>query len=278
MIVWVDGALQADKAAVLPAAAAGTLLGWGCFSTLGVRGTRPLHLQRHLARLRDNAAQLAIEFPFTDAEIQNALAKVIEGNAVQMGNARLTLTKCGDGRWNKEKGSHFTIIAQNAAPPPLSGLRVMISPFRFDARRPLAGVKSTSALDYHLAWQQAQDQSFDEAILLNQNGALCETARANLFWTRGHELWTPSLECGCLPGIARQLILEAAPSLGITVREGVFSPQELRQADEVFLTSATNGPRGITAVRFADEDANDSFPEGHILQRLQQWWQASGEI
>jgi branched-chain amino acid aminotransferase len=277
MIVWTDGTLCESEAATLPATAAGALLGWGCFSTLGVRGAKPLHLHLHMARLRDNAARLTIEITFTDEEIQDALVEVIQRNSVQTGIARLTVTKGGDGRWNSQAGSHLLIFAQNAALPPLSGLRVMISPFRFDARRPLAGIKSTSALDYHLAWQNAQNQGFDEAILLNQNGALCETARANLFWARGGELFTPSLECGCLPGIARQLILEAAPLLGVTVREGVFSPHELRQADEVFLTSATNGPRSISALRFSDEDADDNFADGQITQRLQQWWQESSK-
>jgi branched-subunit amino acid aminotransferase/4-amino-4-deoxychorismate lyase len=277
MIVWIDGTLIDDKAALLPATLAGNFLGWGCFSTMGVRHARPLHLARHIARLRDNASRLAMEIAFSDQQIQAALAEVIQQNGVQTGVARLTVIQRGDGRWNKQTGSHFSVLAQEAPPPALLGLRLMISPFRFEARRPLAGIKSTSALDYHLAWQDAQRQGFDEAILLNQNGALCETARANLFWERNGELFTPSLECGCLPGIARQLVLEGAPSLGVTVREGVFSLQELRMADELFLTSATNGPRGVSAVRFADEDADEAYPTSEITLCLQQWWQAVSE-
>ena len=275
MIVWLDGVLLNNDAALLPLASAGTLLGWGCFSTLGVRNARPLHLERHLARLRDNAARLEIEIVFSNHEIEAALVEIIQQNSIQTGMVRLTLTKRGDGRWNKETGSYFSILAHEAPVAALSGLRLMISPFRFDARRPLAGIKSTSALDYHLAWQDAQNHRFDEAILLNQNGALCETTRANLFWARNGELFTPSLECGCLPGVARQLILESALSLGIPLHEGVFSLQELRMADELFITSATSGPRGISLVRF--DDTEDTFSPGEITLRLQQWWQESGE-
>ena len=270
MIVWLNNEFLDAKTLALPATIAGLLLGWGCYSTLGVRQSRPLHLERHLARLRDNAARLNIEIAFADEEIHSALGELISQSEVISGNARLTLTKRGDGRWNKEAGSDFLIVAQNAPMPPLSGLRLMISPFRFEARRPLAGIKSTSYLDYQLAWQNAQEAGYDEAILLNQNGALCETTRANLFWARRGELFTPSLECGCLPGIARELVLENAPLLDIPVREGMFSPQELRNADEVFITSATNGPRGVNSVRFDEED---NFTEGEITQRLQQWWQ-----
>ena len=233
MIVWLNNEFLDAQTLALPATTAGLLLGWGCYSTLGVRGAHPLHIQRHLVRLATTRRDLNIEFAFSDEEIQNALGEVIKRNKVTSGNARLTLTRRGDGRWNKEEGSDFLIVAQNAPVPPLSGLRLMLSPFRFEARRPLAGIKSTSYLDFQLAWQNAHQAGYDEAILLNQNGALCETTRANLFWARRDELFTPSLECGCLPGITRELILENAPLLDISVREGAFSPQELRNADEV---------------------------------------------
>ena len=268
MIVWLNGNFLDDARPAVPVTAAGMLTGWGCFTTTGVRQGRPLHLTKHLARLRANAARLNVEFAYSDQEIGRALTETIARNEVVAGMARLTLTRRGDGRWNHESGSHFSIMAQSANVPPLTGLRLMISPFRFEARRPLAGIKSTGC-DYQIAWQNAQQQGFDEAILLNQNGALCETTRANLFWARGGELFTPSLECGCLPGITRELIIENAPLLGISVREGVFTPQELRMADEVFLTSATNGPRSVKMARF-DED--DFFVEGEMTQRLQKWW------
>ncbi len=268
MIVWLNNTFLDDALPAVPATAAGMLTGWGCYSTLGVRGGQPLHLARHLVRLRANAARLNVESAFSDEEIGSALAEIIARNEVVSGIARLTLTQRGEGRWNTESGSHFLIVAQNAKVPPLSGLHLIISPFRFEARRPLAGIKSTSC-DYQMAWQNAHAQGFDDAILLNQNGALCETARANVFWVRGGELFTPSLECGCLPGITRELIIENAPELGLFVREGAFSPQELRMADEVFITSATNGPRGIVSVRFDEEE---SFIGGEITRRLQAWW------
>lgn len=269
MIVWLNGEFLDANTPALPTTAAGSLLGWGCYSTLGVRGGQPLYLSRHIARLRDNAARLDVSLPFADEEIAAALQQIIGRNEVQTGMARLTLTQRSDGRWNREEGSDFVILSQNSAKPPLSGLRLIISEFRFDARRPLAGIKSTSYFDFALAWQQAHAAGFDDAILLNQNGALCETSRANLFWVRGDEIWTPSLECGCLPGVAREIMLQAGPELGFGVREGVFSPQELRFADEIFITSATNGPRGVGAVRF-DED--DNFPDSEVTNLLQKWW------
>ena len=139
-------------------------------------------------------------------------------------------------------------------------LRLSLSPFRFDARRPLAGIKSTSYLDHQLAWREAVRRGYDEAVVCSSEGALCECARANLFWVVIGELRTPSLDSGCLPGIARALLLEWLPALGLSCREGLYMPHELATADEVFITAATTGPRPVTGFY----DAVDAAPMSGI--------------
>jgi branched-subunit amino acid aminotransferase/4-amino-4-deoxychorismate lyase len=109
---------------------------------------------------------------------------------------------------------------------------------------------------------------------MTYSGALCEGSRSNLFWAREGELFTPSIACGCLPGIAREVVLEAAAQLGVTAREGVFSLQEILNADELFLTSSTNGPRGVAEFHFSDNDS-ETFPSpAPLTKKLQDWWDA----
>ena len=272
MILWFNGALHDENEPLLPANAAGLLLGWGVYSTLGIRRSRAIAAERHFARLRHNATALDIECGLDDDVLRDALQEIIARNAVESGIARLSLTRRGDGRWNRESGGDFTIMAHSAAPPPLNGLRLALSPYRLDARRALAGIKSTSLMEHQLAWLHAQRHGFDEALLCTAQGALCEGARSNIFWARGGELFTPSLECGCLPGIAREIVLEAAATLGIATHEGAFSLAEISGADEVFVTSATSGPRGVASLHAADEQDSFSAP-GPLTQSLQQWWE-----
>ena len=271
MILWFNGALMEDSQAQVSVLGAGVLLGWGVFSTIGVRDVKPIAASRHFARLRRDAEKLEIEFPFEDAALFNGLIEVIARNGIENGIARVTVTRRGDGRWNHAGGSDCFMVAHTTPPAKLSNLRVVLSPYRLDARRALAGVKSTSYMEQQLAWMEAQKRGFDEAIICNQSGAFCEGARSNLFWVQGGELFTPSLACGCLPGIGRELMMEAAAQLGVVVKEGAFSLQELFGADEVFITSATNGPRSIAEFHMGEEHEEYLSP-GPLTHRLQQWW------
>jgi branched-subunit amino acid aminotransferase/4-amino-4-deoxychorismate lyase len=170
---------------------------------------------------------------------------------VHEGVARLTVTRRDDGRWSHASGSDFCILVKSQAHKaqlPTSGLRLVLSPYRIESRRPLAGVKSTSYLDYQLAGRQARERGFDEAVLRNSEGALCECAHSNLFWVHDGDLCTPALQTGCLAGIARDIVLEWAVEEGIAIHQGVFDVEDVRAADEVFVTAAATGPRYASAL------------------------------
>lgn len=276
MVIWHNGEFYESDQNAIAATSAGLTLGWGVFTTIGVQYGHPFALQRHLARLRHDAASTDIEIAYTDSNIQDALTGVLRDNKIDDGIARITLTRRADGRWNSESGSDLTIIAAPRTPLPLSGLRVMLSPYRLDARRPLAGIKTTSYLEHQWIWREAHERGFDEAIFCNSQSILCEGARSNLFWVRNGDLSTPALSSGCLPGIARTLICEWAFGMGITVREGAFSLQELLAADEVFLTSAASGPRAVEVFNDGTAENGEEYSfasPGDVTRQLQERWE-----
>ncbi len=103
-------------------------------------------------------------------------------------------------------------------------------------------------------------------LLLGEDGAPLETSRANVFAVRGGALTTPPLDGRILPGIARMRAIEVAREQGVEVREGELTLDDLRRADEIFLTGSVRGvepvrsldgvelePRGDTATRLAAE-------------------------
>ena len=87
------------------------------------------------------------------------------------------------------------------------------------------------------------------ALLLGEGGVPLETSRANVFAVRGGTLATPPLDGRILPGIARMRAIEVAREQGADVREGELTLDDLRRADEVFLTGSV---RGIEPVRSLD--------------------------
>ncbi|MFQ5860101.1 MAG: branched-chain amino acid transaminase [Dehalococcoidia bacterium] len=88
-----------------------------------------------------------------------------------------------------------------------------------------------------LAKTEAVLAGFDEAIMLNQDGHVCEGTGENLFLVKDGELFTPSLEDNVLSGITRNTVIALARNeLGVEVRERSIDRSELYVADELFLT------------------------------------------
>ena len=101
------------------------------------------------------------------------------------------------------------------------------------ARLKISGIYVNSIL----AKTEATMAGFDEAIILNQDGHVCEGSGENIFVVSDGRLFTSSLEDNVLPGITRDTIIQLAQrELGLDVVERSIDRSELYLADEVFLT------------------------------------------
>ena len=113
-------------------------------------------------------------------------------------------------------------------------------------------VKSGNYLNNVLALGEARRTSGAyEAILCADDGSIAEGASSNVFAVVGGEVWTPPPDVGILDGITRAKVMELARGAGIAVVERRIQPDELRGADEAFLTSATRGVLPVTTHRRA---------------------------
>jgi branched-chain amino acid aminotransferase len=178
MNIWLNGALLPQDEAVIAAHSAGATLGWGVFTTIGVWHGRALATERHVHRLRHDAGRLQIALAFEDDVLRQAVADVLHANSISRGIARITALQRGDGRWNTDSRSHTFIMAKPMTEDTASirGLRLVLSPFRVEARRATAGIKTTSYLDFQMAWQDAARHGFDEALLCNGMSSGCAAA------------------------------------------------------------------------------------------------------
>ena len=98
-------------------------------------------------------------------------------------------------------------------------------------------LKTFNYLDCIMARMESKEAGYDDALLLNSKGFVTESAVSNIFLVKNKKLVTPSLKSGLLPGITRKTILKLAPILGLKVKETFVKPQDLYNADEVFLTN-----------------------------------------
>lgn len=247
MSIWCNGQWSDSEHAAVAWGDRGWTHGLGLFETMLAVEGRVIFSDRHGARLRESLQTLG-----WDVDVSAAFAAVgglLEGNRLLSGRARIRLAVSGGSGSLREprtgKGHMVWVTASRAEDPPDS-LVVGVSRWKRNECSPLAGMKCASYAENQLVLQEAADHGWDEALLFNHAGHLCEAATANVFLVKAGEVLTPRLSSGCLPGVTRQVVIEMAGEFGIPCREADLTANDLSEADAVFLTSST---RGVVPVR-----------------------------
>jgi len=126
-----------------------------------------------------------------------------------------------------------------------NGLQIDIYPFARKSMDAIANLKSSSYQVYVLAKEYAHQNKLDDVIVLNTEGRICDTSRANLFMLRQNEVFTPALKEGCINGVMRRHVIEKLKKTGYRIHQSEITQEDLQNADEVFLTNAIAGIRWV---------------------------------
>lgn len=254
MFAFLNGKILPEAEAVVPLNDRGFLLGDGLFETVRVAGGKPFRFAAHLERLARGADFLKIKLPFAPKEIQKFAAQLIKKNNLPEAALRLTLTRGAGARGYSTKNCGTPTLAMTLHPLPLQNPNVSVSwslvtsSFRIPAGDALAAFKTTSKILNVLARVEAEEQGADEALLLNTNGEVAETAGGNIFWIYQDRVCTVPTERGVLPGITRAVVLEICQSLGLPTNQRVIKPEHLRKAEGIFVTQSALGIIPVAAL------------------------------
>jgi len=123
----------------------------------------------------------------------------------------------------------------------LAAWSLITSSYRIPASDPLSSFKTTSKLLHVMARMEAAEQGADEALLINTNGEVAETAGGNLFWIYDETICTVPTGRGVLPGITRAVVLEICQTLGLPANKRVIKPEALRNSEGIFITQSVLG-------------------------------------
>jgi aminodeoxychorismate lyase len=247
MLVFLNGKFMPEAEAVVPVNDRGWLLGDGLFETLRVANGKPFRSAQHLERLVRGADFLKIKLPFTPKEIQKFAAQLTEKNQLSDAVLRVTLTRGAGARGYSPQNSGPPTLALTLHPLPPQNVdepwqwSLVTSSFRIPASDALAAFKTTSKILNVLARAEAEEQGADEALLLNTNGEVAETAGGNLFWIYQDQVCTVPTGRGVLPGITRAVVLEICQSLSLVTNKRVIKPEHLRNAAGIFVTNSALG-------------------------------------
>ena len=152
------------------------------------------------------------------------------------------------------------------------GIDVMVSSFTRQFPNSLMTKSKISGgyVNGVMAHDQAKNNGYQEAILLDTNGFVAEGSGQNIFIVKDGNLLTPELTC-CLNGITRRSVMQIAKDKGIDIQERQITRDELYTADEIFFSGTAVE---ITPIRSVDKVAIGPGKRGEITTVIQETYSA----
>lgn len=244
VIFWQNKFFSASDAPVLNPDS-GLLRGIGLFETMRAYRGNIIYFKQHIARIRNSCNALGLRFPYDAAKTQKIILGLLKASALSDARVRLTV-------WEENDKLQTLVTAARYSPPPAAkyreGFSLGVGGLRQDEDSFLARHKTTSRLIYEINFSQAQQNGFDEAIMLNQRGYISEATRGNIFFVKNKTLFTPALACGCLNGITRRVVFDLCAKCALKVYEGKFTLEDLCAAESVFLANSLMGLMPVTRI------------------------------
>ncbi len=280
MWVFLNDKFVDRKEAVVSVFDHGFLYGDGVYETLRAYGGRIFMLQQHLARLHRSGRSIGLDLPMPEKDWPALLSEAISRNGLTDAYLRITISR-GEGEIGLDPAlcprPTVVILAKPFAPYPpalfLDGVSLTIVQVRRNLSAALSPqIKSLNVLNNILAKQEATRARAFDGIMLNAEGYLTECSVSNIFFVRGGRLCTPSLECGILDGITREVVLLLARENGVPIEEGRYNAEALRQADECFLTNTT---MEVMPVRELDNMPVGSGRPGPLTLKLRELFRSN---
>ena len=278
-LIWMNGefvAWEDAKVHVLTHAlhyGTGVFEGERCYDT--ERGPAIFRHDEHLDRLERSAKLYYMDMPFSREQLREATHELIARNGFRscyirplvyrghgpmglnpLDNPVEAMIACWEwGAYLGEEGKQ-------------NGIRARVSSWRRISDESLQPMSKASGqyLNSVLAKIEAQKSGYEEAILLDHYGHVCEGTGENLYIVRDGVIATPAVTNAILWGINRMSIVEIARDLGYEVVERNIARSEMALADEVFMSGTA---AELTPVREIDDMQIGDGKPGPITRAIQ---------
>lgn len=277
-LIWYDGKMVPWRDATTHVLTHTLHYGMGVFE--GVRayktekGTAIFRLKEHTDRLFRSAHILGMKMPFDKATLMEAQKAAVRENNLESGYLRPMAFYGAEAMGISAKTlSTHVIVAAWAWGAYLgkealeNGIRVKTSSFaRHHVNITMCKAKANgNYMNSILAHQEASQDGYDEALLLDVDGFVAEGSGENVFIIRNGKLFTPDLT-SALEGITRDTIIQLADEMGLPVVEKRITRDEVYSADEAFFTGTA---AEVTPIRELDNRAIGNGTRGPITEKLQ---------
>ncbi|PLT22857.1 MULTISPECIES: branched-chain amino acid transaminase [unclassified Psychrobacter] len=237
--------------------------------------TAIFRLKEHTERLLGSAKIFQMDVPFDAATLEQAHKDVVKQNNLAEAYIRPLIWVGAEklGLSSRDNSINAMVAAWHwgaylGEEGIKNGIRVKTSSFTHHMPN-VTMCKAKASSNYPvsiMANQEVTRNGYDEAILMDPQGYVCQGAGENLFLVKDGVLHTPDLAGGALDGITRRTILQFAADLGIKVVERRITRDEFYLADEIFMTGTA---AEVTPIREYDDRTIGNGGRGPLTEKLQ---------
>jgi len=269
-MIWFDGALTPWRDAKIHVLSHALHYASCVFEGERVYGGTVFKLREHSQRLLDSAKILGFEIPFTLAEIEAATNETVAAMKIADGYVRPVAWRGAEqmGVSAQQSKIHLAIACWQwpsyfSPEARLKGIRMKFAkwarpaPNTAPTQSKAAGLYMICTLSKH----DAEAEGYEDALMLDWRGQIAEATGANVFLAIDGELHTPKPDC-FLDGITRRTVIGFAKSRQIKVVERAIMPDELKKAQEVFVTGTAAEVTPVTQI------GDHHFPVGPLSKQL----------
>lgn len=227
--------------------------GDGLFETIKVEDETVVFCEDHYFRLMASMRMLRMQIPmhFTYEFFESEILKTIIANKGDENRVRFTVFRDAEGLYAPKNHNISYVVEVKKVEIEVKDVYhvdlykdFMINP------NLLSTVKTNNKITNVLASIYAEENGWDNCVLLNSNKNVVEFTNGNIFLIKGNTISTPPLSDGCVKGVMRKNILDVlSKSSEYKVEEMSISPFAIQKADEVFLTNVIVGIQPITKYR-----------------------------
>ena len=237
--------------------------------------TAIFRLKEHTERLLGSAKIFQMEVPFDAATLEQAHKDVVKQNNLAEAYIRPLIWVGAEklGLSSRDNSINAMVAAWHwgaylGEEGIKNGIRVKTSSFTHHLPN-VTMCKAKASSNYPvsiMANQEVTRNGYDEAILMDPQGYVCQGAGENLFLVKDGVLHTPDLAGGALDGVTRRTIIQFADDLGIKVIERRITRDEFYLADEIFMTGTA---AEVTPIREYDDRTIGNGGRGPLTEKLQ---------
>ena len=243
------------------------LYGDGLFESVKIINGKPFNLDVHLKRLFSAALLLHLEINVSRNDFQDDIEILIrENNIKKGGNLKILVFREEGGKYLPENNQASSLIMsetsdKNSFSLNKKGLELGLFKTQLKPMNKLSNYKTISALQSVMCSLDARQKGKDDCLMFNTENRIIESANSNIFYVKNNIIFTPQLREGCVDGTMRNCIL-SLKDLDYKIVENEVKIGDILEAEEVFLTNATQGVRWVSHIK------EQQFTEQKVVKLL----------